>query len=154
MLWASEKHKDGYNNRENIKKEICSKQVVLDNYSVKFSQVHKEWVTLFVWPSIKHTSVTSLSCSSCCALFFAVVPVIHPGYKRVALKSSLKPSPCGGLDVANRLLPSCWLSPPFPSRMGKKIGKMGGRKLMGQDKDRKIPLPIMVMAKWREFGRN
>lgn len=39
MLWASEKHKDGYNSRENIKKKIYSKLEMLDNYSVKFSNL-------------------------------------------------------------------------------------------------------------------
>lgn len=46
MFWAAEKHKDGYDIRENTKKKRYSKLEVLDNYSVKFSQVHKECVTL------------------------------------------------------------------------------------------------------------
>jgi len=42
MLWASEKHKDGFNNRESIKEKIYSKLEVLDNYSIKSSQVYEE----------------------------------------------------------------------------------------------------------------
>lgn len=144
MCCGLQKNTEGYDNRENIRKKRYSKLEVLDNYFVKFSRVHKEWVTLFVWPSIKHTSnfpplqiclgLGKLLCVSLWCLRYTqdILRVVQ-----MCLYGGLQPNS----HPAACLLPPCQ-------------GRTGGRKLMGQDKDRKIPYQLPSWPKWTQLGEN